>query len=315
LLDAVHVRAVALLNPAGGTLARGVAAPAEVAAALRRAGVPADVRQVRGELLPAATRQALAEGAELVIAGGGDGTVSAVAGALAGSAATLGVLPLGTFNHFGRDLGVPPALDAAVAALAASTPGVVDIAEVNGHRFVNNSALGFYTKVVKERVQPRVRSKLGKMRSTCIAALRLLGKYRLSEVTLEVGGSKVCRITPFVFISNNPAELQALSFGKRSRLDTGKLLVYVHRSRSRGAVLRTMLEALLRDVRQTSARFDEWLVDAVEIDFYGRTRPVRVFLDGELINLPPPLRYRILPGYLRVALPPGSTAVSTNAAA
>src|SRR4051794_3013492 len=101
------VRAVALLNPGGGTLSRGTAAPAQVASALRRAGISADVRSVRGRLLSAATRHALAEGAELIIAGGGDGTVSAVAGALAGSAAMLGVLPLGTFNHFARDLGMP----------------------------------------------------------------------------------------------------------------------------------------------------------------------------------------------------------------
>lgn len=306
---------MALLNPGGGTLSRGIAAPAQVASALRRAGIPADVRPVRGSMLSAATRQALAEGAELIIAGGGDGTVSAVAGALAGSAAMLGVLPLGTFNHFARDLGVPPTLDAAAAALAAALPGVIDISEVNGHRFVNNSALGFYTKVVRERVQPRVRSRLGKMRSTAIAAVRLLGKYRLSEVRLDVDGSRVRRLTPFVFLSNNPAEMTALSFGKRPRLDSGKLLVYVHKSRSRGAVLRTMLEAVLRDVRQTSARFDEWLTDSVEIDFRGRTRPVGVFLDGELIHLPPPLRYRILPGYLRVAVPPGSTAVGASAAA
>jgi len=308
------VRAVALLNLGGGTLSRGAAHPGEVASALRHAGLFADVRVVPGPLLAGATRQAVAEGVELVIAGGGDGTISAVAGAIAGSEASLGVLPLGTFNHYARDLGVPPALREAAVALAASSPHALDLAEVNGHRFVNNSALGFYTKVVRERAEPRVRSKLGKARSTAIAALRLLGKYRLSEVCLEVDGARIDRRTPFVFISNNAAELHALSFGRRNRLDGGKLLVYVHRNTSRRAVLRTMLAALIRDVRLTSARFDEWLTDAVEIDFPGRRRPVAVFKDGELLHLPAPLRYRILAGKLRVLVPPGSTAAAASAA-
>ena len=156
------MRAVALLNLGGGALSRGAAAPREVAAALRQVGILADVRSVSGPLLAGATRQAIVDGAELVIAGGGDGTISAVAGALAGSEAVLGVLPLGTFNHYARDIGIPPGLAAAAAALAAATPCALDIAEVNGHRFVNSSALGFYTKVVKERAEPRVRNRLGK---------------------------------------------------------------------------------------------------------------------------------------------------------
>lgn len=301
------MRAVALLNPAGGALARGAAGPAEVAAALREAGLPAYVRAVPGPLLPAATREAIAAGADMVIAGGGDGTVASVAGAIAGSPATLGVLPLGTFNHYARDLGMPVDLRAAAAALASATPQCLDLAEVNGHRFLNNSALGFYTQVVRERAEPRIRTRMAKAVVTLIAALRLIGKYRLSEVSLEVEGRCVSFVTPLVFVSNNPGAIRLFRFGQRERLDGGKLLVYVHRSRRRAAVMHTILLALVRDVRQ-DARFVHWLTDEVRVDYGRRQRPVPVYLDGELLHLAPPLRYRILPGRLRVAVPEGSAA-------
>lgn len=300
------VHAVALLNPGGGTLSRGAAKPAAVAAALRQAGVPADVRAVPGPRLPAATREALAAGADLVIAGGGDGTVRSVAGALAGSEATLGVLPLGTFNHYARDLGMPIDLRAAAAALAAATPRHLDLAEVNGHRFLNSSAIGYYSQVAKARAEPRVRLRSTKVAVTLVAAVRLLGKYRLSEVCLESEGRRILCTTPFVFVCNNPGAMHLFRFGQRERLDTGQLLVYVHRSSSRRAVLRTLLYALLRDARE-EGRYEHWLTPELRVHFGARRKPVPVFLDGEILHLAPPLRYRILPGHIKVAVPTAAT--------
>ena len=303
LLPAGDVNAVALLNLEGGNLSRGVAGPADVADALRNVGVLADVRAVPGHLLSAATREAIAAGAAMVIAGGGDGTVNAVAGALAGSDAVLGVLPLGTFNHYARDLGMPQELHAAAAALAAATPRRLDIAEVNGHRFLNHSSLGYYSQVVRERAEPRVRTRLAKVAVTLAAAVRLLGKYRLSEVSLEVDGERLARTTPLVFVSNNPGAMHLFNFGQRTQLDTGQLLVFVHRSTSRAAVLRTLLYAALRDIREDD-RYDHWLTPELRVEYGERRRPVSVYLDGELLRLAPPLRYRILPGRLNVAVPP-----------
>jgi diacylglycerol kinase family enzyme len=295
------VRAIALLNLGGGALARGASAPVEVEAALREAGIDASVREIPSGRLSSAAREAAAAGVDLVIAGGGDGTVGTVAGALAGSDAVLGVLPLGTFNHFARDLGMPPDLKEAARALATAQTCALDLGEVNGHRFVNNSALGFYPEVVKERAEPRIRTRLRKALVSLAAAARVVGHYRLSRVTLEVEGERVSTRTPFVFVSNNPAEMQLFRFGHRDRLDGGKLFVYVHHGTSHLAVLHTIFAAIFKDIR-AAGRFDQWSTDAVEVEYRHR-RPVPVFLDGELLYLQPPLAYRILAGRLRVAVP------------
>ena len=296
------MRTVALLNLGGGVLSRGSAEPDAVRAALAAAGLPATVHAVPAPQLGAAARQAVRDGADMVIAGGGDGTINAVAAALAGSEAVLGVLPLGTFNHFARDLGMPDALEPAAAALARAQPQAVDLAEVNGHRFVNNSCLGYYPQVVRERNEPRRRTRLGKVFVSLAAAVRLMGRFELSTCELRVDGDSVVRRTPFLFVSNNPAEMHLFRFGRRERLDSGQLLVCVHRETSRRAILATLLAGVVGDVR-ASARFDEWLSEEVEVAF-RRPRPVPVFLDGELLHLAPPLRYRTLPGRLRVAVPP-----------
>jgi diacylglycerol kinase family enzyme len=301
LLSRGTVRTLALLNLGGGTLARGAACEADVRTALRAAGIPAEVRLTPAERLAAAARDAVASGVELVVAGGGDGTVGAVAGALAGSDTALGVLPLGTFNHFARDLGVPAGVEAAARALATATRRRIDMAEVNGHRFLNNSALGFYPEVVRERAEPHPRTRWRKLAVSLAAAARIAGRYRLSRVTLEVDGQRIQRRTPLLLVSNNPAEMRLLRFGSRSRLDTGRLMVYVHHGASYLALLHTLLVGLLRDVR-AAGRFEQWLTPEVQIDL-RRHRAVPVFLDGELLHLQPPLRYRLLPGRLLVAAP------------
>src|SRR5206468_13014314 len=100
-------------------------------------GLEVEVEAVRegSEIIPAVQR-ALARGVEMIVAGGGDGTVSAVASQLVGTSTALGVLPLGTLNHFAKDLGMPLDRDEALAAIARGTLRQVDVGEVNGRVFI-----------------------------------------------------------------------------------------------------------------------------------------------------------------------------------
>src|SRR3954451_19714911 len=126
------MRVLVILNEAAGTLANsGTGDEARrIRAGFAAAGGDADVREVAGPKIDETARGATDAGFDAVIAGGGDGTLNTIANALAGGPVAFGVLPLGTHNHFAKELGVPLELDAAVAALARGTVDDLDVAEV-----------------------------------------------------------------------------------------------------------------------------------------------------------------------------------------
>ncbi len=111
-----------------------------------------------------AGRMAKEDATEVVfVAAGGDGTVNVVASAIAGTPRCMGVLPVGTLNHFGKDLGLPLELKEAVAAIARGMTCGVDAGEVNGQIFVNNSSIGAYPAMVvdRERMKKAGREQVG----------------------------------------------------------------------------------------------------------------------------------------------------------
>src|SRR5690242_16674609 len=109
---------------------------AEIRAALEGAGVECTVCDGEGSELKDVIERALAASPDAVIASGGDGTVSAVAGALVGREIAMGVVPSGTLNHFAKDLNIPLDLAGAVRVIVGGGVRAVDIGEVNGHTFI-----------------------------------------------------------------------------------------------------------------------------------------------------------------------------------
>src|SRR5690242_13341436 len=107
-------------------------------------------------------REAVRGGPPIVVAAGGDGTVNALASLLRGKPTALGILPLGTLNHFARDLGIPLELKDAAAVIAGGRTIDVDVGEVNGRTFVNNASLGLYPAIVQERRRRQRRNGHGK---------------------------------------------------------------------------------------------------------------------------------------------------------
>jgi diacylglycerol kinase family enzyme len=278
-----------------------LAAAAELREKFAGHALQAEVTLAQGgaDMLEAA-RKALADGVKIVVAGGGDGTVSAVASVLASSGAALGVLPLGTLNHFAKDLGIPLALDAAIANVAAGRRARVDVGEVNGRIFLNNSSLGLYPDIVRDREKQQRRLGRGKWLAAAWATLAALRRYPSLSVRLILAGQRHARRTPFVFIGNNEYTMQGLGIGERSRLDGGTLSLYMAQHPGRLGLLRFALRALLGRLAQ-ERDFDILLADALEIK--TRHRHMRVATDGEVSIMTPPLRYRVLPGALTVIVP------------
>ncbi len=253
-----------------------------------------------GEALAATARQAVERRCRLVVAAGGDGTVSTVASALAATGIVLGVLPLGTLNHFAKDLGIPLALEAAVATLFAGRAITVDVGEVNGRRFVNNSSLGLYPTIVRRREGLQAQGS-GKWTAFVQAAAYALLRYAHLTVTLDVkDGETVREETPFVFIGNNQYECSGLHIGARSRVDEGRLWIYRAPRATRVGLLRLALQAL----RGRPGNSDLVQISAEEFRIVTHRKRVDVATDGEVTTLTTPLDYRILPGALRVMVPP-----------
>jgi diacylglycerol kinase family enzyme len=252
-----------------------------------------------GEAVDTAARRAVASGATIVVAAGGDGTVSGTAAALAGSPTPLGVLPLGTLNHFAKDLGIPTDLEPAVSAIAASQHVVVDVGEVNGRVFVNNSSIGIYPNIVVHRDALRQRG-FGKWTALVLAAVGMVRRYRGVRVTIASGDATRMTRTPFVFVGNNEYRANGLAIGGRARLDQGRLSAYlaprVHtRDLPRLFARAVTGRALSRDA------LDAFSTTGLEIEI--ARRHVRVAIDGEVAVMTTPLRFRVRPLALRVIVP------------
>lgn len=243
--------------------------------------------------------RALERGASLVIAGGGDGTISAVASVLAGTGNVLGVLPLGTRNHFARDLGVPDNLLEAAHVLAAGTEKRVDMGEVNGRVFINNSGLGLYPAIVLLR-EERQEQGTPKRRAMIAAGLRALARYRLLSVHVTAGGKRLSRRTPIVFVGNNEYTMEGLSAGSRSRLDSGELSLVIPHHATRLGLMWFVLKALMGSERP-DPNLD--VLSARELVIRAGHRIVQATVDGEVVTLTTPLSYRIRAGDLRVLAP------------
>jgi diacylglycerol kinase family enzyme len=267
----------------------------------RQAGLDPVITLARdGKEMLQAARDALDAGATLVVGGGGDGTINAVASVLAGTGVRYGVLPLGTLNHFAKDLGIPLDLDQAVKAIATGVPKQVDVGEVNGRIFLNNSSLGLYPDIVRDREKQQHRLGRGKWLAAAWASLSALRRYPFLSVRLTVEGVRLARRTPFVFIGNNKYTMQGLAIGERDRLDAGTLSLYVAQHPGRLGLLRFALRALMGRLAQ-ERDFDVLLAPDMEIQ---TLRPqIMVAIDGEVSVMRTPLRYRVRPGALTVLVP------------
>lgn len=279
--------------------ARGFAAHVGELFKARGARVDTVVVERGRDLLPIARRYAKT-GCTTIVAAGGDGTVSAVASALVGSEAALGVLPLGTLNHFAKDAGIPLGLDAAVDTIVAGHTRLVDVGEVNGHIFVNNSSLGLYPAIVAERSELQRRG-MRKWLAFIHAIAKIMRRVPHFHASLHADGKYDSRDkTPFIFVGNNAYHASGLKIGERQHLDGGKLWVCSAPDAGRAELIGMAARALFGRLRPRELK----VLEAEELWVSTRRfRRIHVANDGEIVATRSPLHYRIRPQALRVIVP------------
>jgi diacylglycerol kinase family enzyme len=269
-------RPVLLVNPLSGG---GKAARAGLVERARESGI--DVIVLRpGDDLAALVRDAVEGGTDALGMAGGDGSLAVVAAAALAHGIPFICVPAGTRNHFALDLG----LDRRdlVGSLAAFTDAVerrIDVAEVNGRLFLNNVSLGIYGDAVQQRAY-----RDDKARTLLETAAHVLGPSG-AAVGLELvdNHGRPLRDPPVVLVSNNPYSLEPPHPpGTRPRLDSGRLGILV-----------------LDTPRAVRSPGQTWTCARLEI---SAAAPVHAGIDGEAVDLTPPLRFAIRSGALRVRI-------------
>ena len=295
------VRVSVLLNRSGGTLSADPSLADRAREALTAAGLDVDVELLSGGDCAVRCRAVAERKDELLIVGGGDGTISAAASALAGTDTKLGILPFGTLNHFARDLGIPTDVDEAAKLIASGKDRRVDIGEMNDRVFINNSAIGLYPLMVVDRDLQQKRLGRSKRLAMVVASFRTLFRFNHHRLTLTVNEEQTGRVdTPLLFVGNNDYRIDIGAPGKRESIDDGQLFVLVMRKKTR----RGMIAASIRALLGRSRRDDMVQLEGVERLRVSAPRPqLAVSLDGEVVRSAPPLEYKIRKQALRVIAP------------
>jgi diacylglycerol kinase family enzyme len=292
----------AIVNRHGGTLkGKDEDGETRLREAFAAAGVEADIRLVEpDQIFDALAEGAKAPGLDALVAGGGDGTLSCAAGHLAGTGRPLGILPLGTLNHLARDAGIPAEIEEAAAVIAAGHVREIDLAEVNGRVFVNNSSVGLYPDMVRLREAEQERKGRGKRLAMLSASLTTLRHFRRHRLWISAEGLEAPIDTPLLFVGNNRYAVNLFGLGKREALDEGELCLYAIRARSRAGMFWAGIRGIFGRLDQ-QRDFVTFYVAEAEIS--SDRDALTISADGETVRMDMPLRYRILPRALKLIVP------------
>jgi diacylglycerol kinase (ATP) len=265
----------------------------------QRAGWTATLEysEYRGHAIELA-RAAVAAGAEVVLAAGGDGTINEVIQAIAGTETALGYLPYGTVNVWSRELGMPLAPERAAASIVAGRQEMVDLGLANGRYFLLMAGIGFDGQVLAnaQRVE-RYKRRLGVLPYAAVG-LSTVALYRGADIELRYDGL-IRRIQALMLVVGNTR-----LYGGRYHLtpdavaNDGWLDLCIVKGRGPLALARQALPLLILG---SVARSDVELIRVRDLTVQA-DGPVPMQLDGELAGSTP-VRFGIAPRALRVIVP------------
>ena len=303
---------IAILNEKAGTAANDDAVTERsLRDAFSAAGFSADIRLLPPDQIENALRQAVDHRPDALFVGGGDGTVSATARLLVDTGIPLAVLPLGTLNHFAKDLGLPTDWRETIATLAGGEVRAVDVAEVNDHVFVNNCSIGAYADAVRHREELREQHQHGKWFAMLLASFRVFRRFHRLHFRVQSDEGEFSLRSPFLLVGNNCYDGDILAQSLRARLDEGRIWVYTTRAHRHFTFLRMVWQAF-RSRELTSADALDCHA-TTQATIHLRQTSTDLAVDGEILSMKTPLRFRIRPGALRVLAPAASSAKTAAA--
>lgn len=299
------MRVIGVFNRDGGTFkTTDMDAFAERAVEIFAAhGHELEPRIVEGNELIEALKAAAAE-AELLLAGGGDGTISAAAGIAYEKRVPLGVLPAGTMNLFARSLQIPLNLEQALEAVADGEIRPADIATANGRPFIHQFSVGIHAKLVKLRETLAYSSRLGKMAASARAFTSAVANAPSFHADVVTKRGVERHATSGISVSNNPLEGP---LPHAPSLDAGVLGIYVIAPLTPAIVAR-LCWATLRGQWKALPEISDREAKEITLRFPARKRGAVAVIDGELVKLSETVALKIHPGALQVVMPKAAAA-------
>ena len=294
---------LAILNRDGGTLRTTdlAALSTFLTTTMEAAGHRVEIELVRGPEIVAALDRAVArDDVDVVLAGGGDGTISAAATAIMNTEKTLAVLPAGTMNLFARGLGIELTLERSIEEHARGQMKAVDVATANGRPFVHQFSIGLHARLVQMRSRFEYGSRIGKMWASVRAGMAVLRHPPSIDISLQVGEAEIRSTTTGLGISNNLFGEGHLPYADKP--DGGVLGIYIAGPATRLQLAWLFLAMTLGRLRETE------IVEIHECEMATLTilsplRRHRCVIDGELAVLEKKTVVKIHPKALKVMVP------------
>jgi diacylglycerol kinase family enzyme len=217
------------------------------------------------------------------------------------------VLPLGTFNYFAKNLGIPLELTEAARVILDGKTVRASVLDLDGRLVLNNTSIGIHPAVLLKRRQLYRRwgrNQLNAYLSVLLTAFQSPPRLRVRLATEE---GDVVRETPMVMICSNAFQMEAFALAGNDCLEAGQFALYVARMGGGGTIFRLGLRALLRQLRPG---IDYEVICAADVTIETlRRRRLRAAVDGELERVESPMRFRVAPQQLCVLAPRERTAM------
>ena len=238
---------------------------------------------------------------DVLVAAGGDGTISGVASALIGTGKPLGVIPFGTFNLFAKNRGIPLDMKSAVYTVLNGQTTTINVGEVNGHFFLSNSSMGRYSLVLRQRNKAYRRFGRSRIVAFLASGAALLRRPLLMSIRMQADNREEhISHGEFVFVCNNRHQLELYNIRGGRCLDADAFSVLVSEPIGRLQMLKLGVEMLFRRMGQAEGYQASC---ARELHIESRRRRLDVVVDGEIKIMNSPLHYQLRPGALQVIVP------------
>lgn len=266
----------------------------------RESGRSFGISVAKGDKIGQLAQEKAKSDCEILVAGGGDGTICGVAEAAREHGKTLGVLPLGTFNYFAKNLGIPLELEDAARVILEGESVRASVLDLDGRLVLNNSSIGIHPAVLLQRrklYRRWGRNQLNAYLSVLMTAFQPPPRLRVRLATDE---GEVVRETPLVMICSNAFQMEAFALAGTECLAKGEFALYVARMAGRATIFRLGMRALFRCLRPG---IDYDVICASDVTIETRQRRLRAAVDGELEKLNSPMRFRVAPRQLCVLAP------------